>query len=157
MEIRILWSIHGWIGGSSCDSYEIFDVHILSDFLKVKLIGVLFRRYVPLTYLGPLIIAKHFYVQHDQLMTHLSKQRLFKQCFGKNNRGSMVGERDQAGSRHFGHFSATKTISCSQLHHSLTEDIISIFAVFSLLRCTCSIVLSCYFLFAYFHVASFFF
>ena len=67
MEIRSMWSIRGWIGGSSCDSYgdEIFDVHILSDFLKVKLIGVLFRRYVPLTYLGPLIIAKHFYVLHD--------------------------------------------------------------------------------------------
>ena len=44
-EMRIMWSIRGWNGGSNGDSYdeEIFDVHILSDFLKVKFIGVLFR------------------------------------------------------------------------------------------------------------------
>ena len=45
MEMRIMWSIHGWNVGSGRDSYdeEIFDVHILSDFFKVKFIGVLFR------------------------------------------------------------------------------------------------------------------
>ena len=64
MEIRSMWSIRGWIGGSRCDSYgdEIFDVHILGNFLKFKLIGVLLEICTPLTYLGPLIIEKHFYV-----------------------------------------------------------------------------------------------
>ena len=44
-EMMIMWSIRGWNGGSNGDSYdeEIFDVHILSDFLKIKFIGVLFR------------------------------------------------------------------------------------------------------------------
>ena len=62
-----MWSIHSWIGGSSCDSYgdEIFDVHILSDFLKVKFIGFL------LEYPSPLIFAKCFYFRYDLLMTHI--------------------------------------------------------------------------------------
>ena len=43
--MRIMWSTRGWNGGSSCDLYdeEIFNVHILSEFLKVKFIGVLLR------------------------------------------------------------------------------------------------------------------
>ena len=63
MELRSMRSIRGWIGGRSYDSYgdEIFDVPILSDFLKVKLIGVPFRDMYSLVYLSPLIIAKHFY------------------------------------------------------------------------------------------------
>ena len=35
-EMRIMWSIRGWNGGSNGDLYdeEIFDVHILSEFLN---------------------------------------------------------------------------------------------------------------------------
>jgi len=56
-------STRGWIGGNSYDSYgdEISDVHILSNFLKVKLIGVPFRDMYFLLYLSPLIVAKHLY------------------------------------------------------------------------------------------------
>ena len=65
--MRIMWNICGWNGGRNGDSYDedIFDVHILSDFLKVKFIGVL------LEYLSPLIFAKGFYFRYDLLMTHL--------------------------------------------------------------------------------------
>ena len=78
-----MWSTRGWNGGSSCDSYdeEIFDVHILSDFLKVKFIGVL------LEYLSPLIFVKGFYFRYDLLMTHLFQEKLFKQFFGKSKKG----------------------------------------------------------------------
>ena len=81
--MRIMWNIRGWNGGSNGDSYDedIFDVHILSDFLKVKFIGVL------LEYLGPLIFAKGFYFWYDLLMTHLFQEKLFKQFFGKSKGG----------------------------------------------------------------------
>ena len=63
IEVISMWSIRGWIRASSYESYgdEIFDVHVLSNFLKFKLIGVPFKRYVLLKYLSPLIIVKHFY------------------------------------------------------------------------------------------------
>ena len=49
VDSRIMWSIPGWNGGSDGDLYDedIFDIHILSDFLKVKFIGVLLEICTP--------------------------------------------------------------------------------------------------------------
>ena len=69
----------------------------------------------------------------------------------------MVGERNEAESSRFDISLQLRQLLVYSYNILLTKDITSIFVVFSLLRCTCSIVWSCYFLFQYFYVFSFFF